>query len=194
MTQSKCALGMKCVWYNTRCFFFFFPCISQKPWSRIILVCFLPSDLCGFGMEPRRGQSLGFKSFTGQSALISLICFSYSHNKIHLRAIQWVSHPRNQPDKNHLAVIVPPVASYVRKEHNSETEDKNQSYGLYCIMINGIQAFLYMEPQSHRRAYPHTLSGFSQHAHANVTLNLPPGNKEDISVVQKPFQSSFREI
>ena len=109
MTQSKCALGMKCVWYNTRCFFFFFPCISQKPWSRIILVCFLPSDLCGFGMEPRRGQSLGFKSFTGQSALISLICFSYSHNKIHLRAIQWVSHPRNQPDKNHLAVIVPPA-------------------------------------------------------------------------------------
>lgn len=86
------------------------------------------------------------------------------------------------------------MASSVRKEHNSEIEDKNQSYGLYRIMINGIQAFLYMEPQSHRRAYPHTLSGFFQHARANVTLNLPPGNKEDISLVQKPFQLSFREI
>lgn len=51
-----------------RCFFF--SCISKQTLSRIIPVCFLPSYLCGFSTEPKGGL-LGFKSFTGQSALIS---------------------------------------------------------------------------------------------------------------------------
>lgn len=48
----------------------FFSCISKQPLSRIIPVCFLPSYLCDFSKEPKGGL-LGFKSFTGQSALIS---------------------------------------------------------------------------------------------------------------------------
>ena len=94
------------------------PYPESSPCTSLLVICVVSAG------SQWEGQYHRFKSFTGQSSLISSLSTSLpdGHNRIHSWDFQWVSLLKNLLKTSTLAVTA--WASHMRKEHNTKTESK----------------------------------------------------------------------